>query len=366
MFSQSGNRLFGFLFSGAIVAILAACAGTPDKKEAAPRNIQTYWPNPPDQPRFVFEYLLRDSKSIPGKETDTDAMRRLALGDDIVIALKKPYGVAARRGRIYVSDTEARAIHVFDVPRRKFFSFGLRFEGTLKKPLGLAADQRGRVYVADASRQQVVVFDSMGLFLMTVGNPAELERPTSVAVDQGGERIYVVDTGGVESDNHRIVVYDRHGAKLFSFGTRGQRAGEFNLPVDAAVAPDGTLYVLDAGNFRVQAFDPMGKPLRSFGEVGAGFGQFSRPRGIGVDTAGNVYVTDATFGNVQIFNANGALLMPLGGRGGSDGPATYRLPAGVTSDETGRLYVVDQYFSKVEVFRSLSDEEGKRIVTKSR
>lgn len=366
MFSQSGNRLFGFLFSGVIVAILAACAGTPEKKEAVSRNIQTYWPNPPDQPRFVFEYLLRDSKSVPGKESNTDAMRRLALGEDIVIALKKPYGVAAQRGRIYVSDTEARAIHVFDVPRRKFFSFGLRFEGTLKKPLGLAVDERGRVYVADASRQQVVVFDGMGLFMMAVGNPAELERPTAVAVDRGGERIYVVDTGGVESDNHRIVVYDRRGARLFSFGTRGQRVGEFNLPVDAAVAPDGTLYVLDAGNFRVQAFDPTGKPLRSFGEVGVGFGQFSRPRGIGVDATGNVYVTDAGFGNVQIFNANGALLMPLGVRGSSDGPATYRLPAGVAPDETGRVYVVDQYFSKVEVFRPLSDEEGKRILAKSR
>lgn len=361
LFLNFGIRASGFLVLGIAFSLLASCQALSPQEVASPRKTRLYWPEPPDPPRFVYEYALRDSRSVQGPASETSSLRQIAVGDDPVVSLKKPFDVVAIGGRIYVSDTEARAVYVFDVPRRKFFSFGQRLEGVLKKPLGLAVDGRGQVYVADASRKQVVVFDGLGLFVRALGVAGDLERPTAVAVNREGNRVYVVDTAGVESDRHCVVVYDGDGKKVGAFGVRGGRPGEFNLPVDAIVAPDGTFYVLDAGNFRVQAFDPEGKALRSFGQVGAGFGQFSRPRGIGVDVMGNVYVTDTAFGNVQIFNPDGELLMPLGERGRDDAPATYRLPAGVATDETGRLYVVDQYFQKVEVFRRLTEGEGQRI-----
>ena len=69
----------------------------------------------------------------------------------------------------------------------------------------------------------------------------------------------------------------------------------------AAVAADGTLYVLDSGNFRVQAFDREGTFLRAFGKAGVNTGNFARPRGIAVDDEGRIYVSDASFNNFQIF-----------------------------------------------------------------
>ena len=151
------------------------------------------------------------------------------------------------------------------------------------------------------------------------------------------------------------------GEPFLTIGHRGGKPGEFNLPVDVAVARDGTLYVLDSGNFRVQAFDSGGRFLRAFGSVGAGPGQFSRPRGIGVDPDGNVYVSDAWFGNVQVFDPRGRLLLAIGRRERADGPGHYRLPAGIAVDETRRVYIVDQYFHKVEVVRRLGDAESRRI-----
>jgi DNA-binding beta-propeller fold protein YncE len=176
-----------------------------------------------------------------------------------------------------------------------------------------------------------------------------------VAVDGAATRLYVVDIGGVDSDQHRVRVFDpKSGKHLFDFGKRGDRDGEFNLPRDAAVAPDGRVYVVDGGNFRVQVFDRDGKFLKVFGAVGRQGGTFSRPKEIAIDGGGNVYVADAAFGNFQIFDAEGRLLLDVGGRSNSDAPAKYLLPSGIAIDGDGRIYFVDQFFRKVDIFRPAS------------
>ena len=348
-----------FLLLGNALLLVAACAAPQPTAENA--RGPKVWPAPPDLPRYLYEAQLRGSRSLQA-DSDRDRMRRLISGeDDAPRSFGKAFGVAARSGRIYVTDTERRAVHVFDVPRRRFFTFGYRREGTLRKPMGIAVDARGNVYVTDQGARRVVMYDALGLYLKTLGGPEDLVRPTGVAASADGARVYVVDTGGVESDRHRVLAYDGDGRRLFHIGARGNGPGEFNLPVDAALAPDGTLYVLDAGNFRVQAFDRDGRYLRGFGGVGTGLGQFSRPRGIGVDPDGNVYVSDAWFGNVQVFDPRGRLLLAIGERAREDGPGRYRLPAGVAVDETRRLYVADQYFHKIEVIRRLDEGESRSL-----
>ena len=204
------------------------------------------------------------------------------------------------------------------------------------------------------------MYDALGLYQRHFdGN--DWAQPTAVAVRSDGQRIYVVDTGRVGSDSHRVYVYAADGTRLKVIGRRGDAPGEFNLPADAAVAPDGTLWVLDAGNFRVQAFDPEGRPLRQFGGVGRGLGQFARPRGLAVDRDGLVYVSDAVFCNVQVFQPEGELLLALGSPADQDAPGHYRLPARLACDERGYVYVVDQFFHKVEVLRRLSEAEGVRM-----
>ena len=69
-------------------------------------------------------------------------------------------------------------------------------------------------------------------------------------------------------------------------GKRGNGPGEFNLPRDLAIGKDGRLYVVDGGNFRVVVFDREGKYLFSFGSVGKQYGQFARPKEIAIDRDG--------------------------------------------------------------------------------
>lgn len=336
------------------LSLLTACAGRPPKNsrtaEAPP---QIYWPRPPDPARFKYEWRLKTVSDIqpPSKEDrEKEMWTGEKPGDQVTFA--RPAGIAANKGRIYVADGQGAAVVVFDVPRRRVFKFGQRKPNVLAKPIDVAVDGLGRVYVLDVKLKKVLVFDPLGLYLYEVGDAAALVHPAGVAVNQAGDRIYVVDRGSPEEDDHRVRVYDDKGKQQFEIGPRGHAAGQLNIPLDVALDQAGHVYVADSGNFRIQKFTADGKFISSFGSVGNGIGQFSRPRALAIGPDDNIYVSDGAFNNVQIFNQQGQLLMPLGGFGiDRDMPGKFGLIAGVAVDETNRLYVVDQYFNKVEVYR---------------
>lgn len=357
------TRLFGL----ALALLLGACT-TPQKEDEHAFKGPLIWPQPPDQPRFAFVGNLRSPADIY-VETEEDAARSSLTGMAAASkepAFEKPAALVAQKGRIYVADITARVIVVFDIPRRKVFRMGLREPGNLAKPSGLALDAEMNVYVADVTKQKVYIYDALGLFQRTVGGPEDLDRPTGVAVSRDGQRIYVVDRGHNENDQHHVIVYDKEGKKLQVIGSRGNGEGQFNVPLQATVAADGTLYVLDSGNFRVQAFDRDGKFLRAFGGVGTDIGKLARPRALAVDEGGRIYVTDAAFNNVQIFDTQGRMLMAIGQGADDDYPGQYGGLNGIAVDEVGYVYVADQVFNKLEVFRRLSDSEGLSLLQKAK
>ena len=288
-------------------------------------------------------------------ESNAERLKRTLTGaklpDQVFI---KPFDIATRNGNIYVTDTMASVVHVFNLPRRRYFYFGFRFEGTLRKPTGIALDDTGNVHVVDTQNHQVITYDHLGLFQQKFGNSDLLSRPVNLAVDSQSERIYVVDNGGVDSANHRIAVFDLSGQFLFHIGTRGHAPDTFNQPADVVVASDGTIYVLDAGNFRIKHFNQQGTLLDSWGEIGRHFGSFARPRHLAIDAQDRLYVTDAFFGNIQIFQADGKLLLPIGEPSAENLPGRYGLIAGISVDETGRIYTIDQLHNKIDVYRPLN------------
>jgi len=329
--------------------MLAGCAGPgSDMAEV----VIPVFPEPPDEPRFFYERTITSSVDIE-IESRESAFERFVTGSQRVgIGMVKPFGVAVHRGRVFVSDSIRRQVFAFDVPEARFFEIGIRDPGQLTKPLGLDVDDRGNLYVCDSTLKQVLMYDRDGNFLREFGRPEMFDRPSGVTVDPEGERVFIVDTGGVASQRHQISVIDtRSGELLRTISKRGDQQGELNLPRDATIGRDGNLYVVDGGNFRVQVFTPEGEFVRSFGEVGRQSGQFSRPKGIGADRNGNIYVADTAFGNFQIFSPEGRLLLAVGKRDSNNGPASFMLPAGLAVDEDGRVYMVDQYFRKVDVFR---------------
>jgi len=349
------RSLIGLLALG----ILTACSTSEVKEEGG----RLYWPKPPDPPRYVYEATLRNEESLKPMSA-ADRMRLSISGylpeKEVMI---KPFGIAARGGSVVVTDTVMRRGLIFNLWRQRLYPFGnVGAEGVLVKPMGVDLDAKLNIYVADVGVRRVQIYDSMGMYLRSVGSREELERPVGVAVTPDGSRIYVIDAGGIDSQRHRLVIYGPDGELQAIIGRRGKAKGEFNLPTDVAVAPDGTVYVLDGGNFRIQAFTPEGVPLRSWGEVGRNFGDLARPRGLTVDGEGKVYVTDAAYRNFQIFTPEGRLLLAVGGEGLADLPGQFALPAGIAVDERGFVYVVDQLFVKIDVFRHVSEREAAEIM----
>ena len=342
-------------------ALLASCASPPP---SGPQDTgPLVFPKPPDLPRFAYERTIVGTGAVRSL-SERDRLRSLLTGSAVRegIGFAKPFDVAVRKGRIHVSDTVHRSVMVMDFRSQESFVIGDRGDdGDLSKPLGVALDDSDRIYVVDATLLGIQVYDGHGDWQRRIDLSAWAKRPSGIDVTADGTRLFVVDTGGVDSDSHRVLIIDGSSGKLIrSIGRRGTGDGEFNLPRDIHLGHNGLLYVTDGGNFRVQAFTQEGQFVRKWGEPGRRLGQFSRPKGISIDNDGNVYVVDAAFGNFQIFNADGALLMFVGDRSTTPEPAKYMLPAGIDVDEDGRIYMIDQFFRKLDVFRpvTLSENQG--------
>ncbi|VAW84047.1 NHL repeat domain protein [hydrothermal vent metagenome] len=330
---------------------LTGCSNQPQQPEFIP----PVFPPPPAEPRFVYERTLRFANNII-KPSRTERLKRFATG----VALEqkgliKPYDVAVKNGRIYITDTVQKSILVFDIPGGRYFEFGAIEPGGLQKPTGIDIADNGDIFVSDVEARRVMVYSAEGQYLRSIGHHEQLKRPSDVTIDSNNKLVYVVDTGGVDSQQHRIAVYDLDSGDLLrTIGTRGQQTGNFNIPLQASVASNGLLYVVDSGNFRIQAFDHTGNFKHSFGSLGRYPGQFARPKGIAIDPDNNIYVVDTAFGNFQIFNPAGELLLFIGQRGQTSKPTNYMLPAGIDIDKEGRIYIVDQFFRKVDIYRPVS------------
>ncbi|MBI3918802.1 MAG: 6-bladed beta-propeller [Betaproteobacteria bacterium] len=334
----------------AIAVVIAACAPLPPAKPTATGPL--VFPAPPDEPRFVYERTIYSSGDVLVQDREA-ALRGLLTGQGAAgEGLNKPNTIAVYQGRIFLSDSGEAVIRVFDVPNGRHFRIGEGDPGKLSKPLGIDVDRSGNLYVADSGAKSILIYNKDGKFLRRIGNAKWFDRLANVTVDPKGDRIYLVDIGGVGSQQHRVRVVDAaSGEHLFDFGKRGKDPGEFNFPRDLAVGKDGRLYVVDSGNFRIQVFDRGGKFLKTFGAIGRQVGQFARPKEIAADPAGNLYVVDTAYGNFQIFSPEGELLLFIGSRSERDGPARYMLPSGIYADEDGRVYMVDQWFRKIDIFR---------------
>lgn len=345
------SRMLWFAVTSSLSVLMSGCVVAPTQSAQVQIEIPVF-PPAPEPARFVYERSIYSSADVI-RDDEKSQFRRLITGEKrIGEGLAKPYGICVRLGRIYVTDTVKRVVMVFDFPNGSYREIGAQGEGMLRLPLGIDSDDAGNVYVSDGAVHRILVFDSTGKFLRQFGGPALLNRPAGVAVNPAGTRVYVVDTGGVDNANHGVRVFDAlTGQHLGNIGKRGEGDGEFNLPRDIALGPDGLLYIVDGGNFRIQVMRPDGGFVRTFGSVGRQGGQFSRPKEIAIDPSGNVYVIDTAFGNFQIFTARGQFLLDVGGRSNTDAPAKYMLPSGIAVDADGRVYVVDQFFRKVDVFR---------------
>ncbi len=189
-------------------------------------------------------------------------------------------------------------------------------------------------------------------FVREVGQSDKKAKQRTMSAPQalaaGLNEVYVADT-----DAHRVVVLDLDGKVLRTWGSKGDKAGQFRVPAGIAVDEQARVYVSDTGNHRIQVFDPKGKLLRSFGIKGSGPRQFSGPAGLYAHR-GLLYVADRGNSRVQVLSADGIFLQQLSLKTKKD---EMKEPVAVAVDAQNKVFVLDRETSMVWGF----DQQGSLV-----
>jgi len=305
------------------------------QEQTGKNKVTVFYPALPDPPRIQHLKTLTGEGDL---RAPSSGFAKFILGEeDITQQLVQPYGIAMFKGRLYVVDTGAPGVAVFDFNKKRFSYMAGSANGQMTRPINISIDTDGTKYISDAGRDQILIYDNKDHFVAAYGKSGQF-RPTDVAITP--DKLYVCDVM-----HHQVHVLDKHtGKSLFVFGKAGSGVGELFHPTNIALGPDGDIYVSETSNFRIQRFTADGEPVRTYGAVGSKPGSFARPKGIAIDRAGRMLVSDAAFENVQIIDDKARLLMYFGQAGTA--AERLHLPTGVSID-----------YDNVDVFRKYADPD---------
>lgn len=213
-----------------------------------------------------------------------------------------PIGIAiGADGQILVVDAELGRVFRLDRNGQPLGDFG---HDLLKRPTGLARDPvRGRIYVSDTHAHDIKVFDDAGVLLEIIGfrgeAGGELNFPTHLAFE--GDKLYVAD-----SMNARVQIFDALGSADATLGRRGLYIGNLTRPKGVTVDRAGNVYVVESFYDTLLVFNDKGDFLLPIGGTGKEVGQFYLPAGVWHDDQGRIYVADMFNGRVVVFQFLGA------------------------------------------------------------
>lgn len=184
-----------------------------------------------------------------------------------------------------------------------------------------------------------------------------LVQPKDVALAPDGS-VYVLDHG-----NARVVVYGPDGAPRSTIADGVLRyTDEQGQSQPSAwgigLGPNGEVYIADTWNHRIlkyengqqtAAWGTFGSPPGNPPNIGEGLTLFYGPRDVAVGPDGNVYVADTGNKRIVVFQPDGTPLRAFGG-GGIE-PGQFDEPTSIAFDpDTGDIYVADLWNLRIQQF----------------
>jgi hypothetical protein len=167
----------------------------------------------------------------------------------------------------------------------------------LLRPTGVACDGDS-IYVADTAAHRIVVFDQQGRFQRNLGRrgmgDGEFNGPTHIAIARG--QLYVSDTL-----NARVQVMSPSGFHIKNIGRRGLYVGNLVRPKGVAIDDEGNVYVVEGYYDRLLIFNAEGEFLLALGKTGSGEGDLFLPTGVWRDQSDRVFVADMFNARIAIF-----------------------------------------------------------------
>ena len=268
--------------------------------------------------------------------------------------VNKPERIAIdENDNVYVSSNHG-FILVFDTSGK----FQYRFAEKLSLG-GIAADKAGKLYVCDSSEILVKSLDTESPPTSGDNESAQTDKtettfPSPYLWKLGkvsdGCGIAITNDGTVvvaEDENHSIVLIDKKGTKVRTFGSKGTDEGQFNTPHGVAVTQDGHIIVADEDNHRIQKFTMEGKFVASVGQKGSGELEFYLPRRLCVLPDGLILVADSGNDRIQALKPDLSFshtVLSASGDEQGEFDGLYDLAV----DGEGMLYVVDLDGNRVQ------------------
>ncbi|HET9578081.1 MAG TPA: SMP-30/gluconolactonase/LRE family protein [Usitatibacter sp.] len=212
--------------------------------------------------------------------------------------MRSPVGLAVgAQGEVYVTDSGAADVFVIRPGAKHAVRAGFAH---MAQPTGIAFDaQRKLLYVVDTGADRVNVFEPDGRLRASFGQrgkgDGEFNRPTHVWCDSQGN-VFVTD-----ALNYRVQVFGPDGRFRRQFGQAGDASGDFMRHKGVATDSHGHVYVVDGLLGQLQIFDGQGRLLLALGSIGSDRGEFWLPAGVFVAADERIYVADSFNSRVQVF-----------------------------------------------------------------
>lgn len=258
---------------------------------------------------------------------------------------KRPMGVSFAGDKRLVADTGNGRVSILDERGKVIKTINKIGVRELMYPVAVAALDENTFVVSDIKRGEVVAASFDGKERFTMPMPGDKTRvgsvrPTGVTV--GLNRIFVTDV-----ERNRILIFDRGGKYIRSFGKPGNKPGELSYPNGVAVDNSAKrIYVADSNNRRIQVFNIEGdfikildlhdlKPLIT--------------RGVTVDSVNhNLYFADTLDHKVFKYNLITEKISLV------NKETPLRFPNAVTADGKGNLLAADRENNRVVLFKGFN------------
>lgn len=215
------------------------------------------------------EFIAVDGKRIVVGSNDNPFLRTYDLYGNLVAKMELDQNtrigfLTIAEEKIFVLDEHINGVKVFNLQDNR--SNGFRFDGIVPHTLMvkdkyLAAKDDHSIYLYNHYGRFLAKDKIKGNFIYSFGTSkvGNREFHTPEGITTYDDEVFVVD-----SQNHRIVVFDLLGNFLRKWGRYGEKLGQFKYP-EAILIHEEEVFVLDKGNKRVQVFDTKGNFLRHFG-----------------------------------------------------------------------------------------------------